>query len=136
MSLTKRRVAPFKNGDLAYLSSKNMSLPKGHTRKLIPKYIGPYKIIRNFGNNSYELDLPDCLKQWGMHPVFHSSLLRIHVPNDDQLFLRQQEMQVADFKETCSSTVASVSLAIWKDISLFVSIAHPGSTMEGLVLKD
>ena len=100
MSLTKRRVAPFKNGDLAYLSSKNMSLPKGHTRKLIPKYIGPYKIIRNFGDNSYELDLPDCLKQWGMHPVFHSSLLRIHVPNDDQLFLRQQEMQMADFRES------------------------------------
>ena len=77
-----------------------MSLLKGHARKLIPKHIGPYKTIRNFGNNSYELDLPDHLKQWGIHPVFHSSLLRIHVPNDDQLFPEQQEMQVADFGES------------------------------------
>ena len=37
---------------------------------------------------------------WCIHPVFHSSLLRIHVPNDDQLFLGWQEMQVANFGES------------------------------------
>ncbi|KAI0348860.1 hypothetical protein OH77DRAFT_1379976, partial [Trametes cingulata] len=42
----KRRPVPFTEGDLVYVSTKNMSLPKGHARKLAPKYIGPYKIVR------------------------------------------------------------------------------------------
>ncbi|KAJ2911785.1 hypothetical protein MD484_g8628, partial [Candolleomyces efflorescens] len=37
----KRRPAPFKTGDLVYLSAKNISFPKGLARKLIPRYIGP-----------------------------------------------------------------------------------------------
>ena len=82
----KRQTSPFKNGDLAYISTKNISLPKGQARKLAPQYIGPYKITEDYGNNSYKLDLPARLKQRGVHPVFHSSLLRIHVPNDDHLF--------------------------------------------------
>ena len=32
--------------------------------------------------------------------MFHSSLLRIHVPNNDQLFSGRQETQVADFGES------------------------------------
>ena len=32
------------------------------------------------------MNLPSHLKQRGVHYVFHSSLLRIHIPNDDQLF--------------------------------------------------
>ncbi|RPD70729.1 hypothetical protein L226DRAFT_469763, partial [Lentinus tigrinus ALCF2SS1-7] len=32
-------------GDLVYLSTKNLNMPKGRARKLLPKYIGPYKII-------------------------------------------------------------------------------------------
>jgi len=31
-----------KEGDLVYLSTKNLSLPKGRANKLMPKYIGPY----------------------------------------------------------------------------------------------
>ena len=96
----KRRITPFENSDLMYISTKNMSLHKGQAWKLIPKYIGPYKIIRDFGNNSYELNLPDRLKQREIHPTFHSSLLRVHVPNDDRLFLGQTETQVADFGDT------------------------------------
>jgi hypothetical protein len=95
----KRQVSPFKVEDLTYVSTKNMFLPKGHARKLIPKYIGPYKIVTDFGNNSYQLDLPARLKQRGIHPVFHSSLLCIHAPNDDRLFPGRLETQVADFGE-------------------------------------
>jgi len=66
-----------------YVSTKNMSLPKGHARKLAPKFIGP-----------------DRLRQQGIHSMFHSSLLRIHVPNNDRLFPGRQETQVADFGES------------------------------------
>ena len=95
----KHQTSPFKNGDLAYISTKNISFPKGQARKLVPRYIGPYKITEDYGNNSYKLDLPARLKQRSVHPVFHSSLLRIHVPNDDHLFPRRLETQVADFGE-------------------------------------
>jgi len=93
--------SPLTTGDLVYVSTKNISLPKGTVtaQKLTPKFIGPYKIIEDYHNNSYKIDLSSCLKQWGVHPVFHSSYLRIHVPNDDRLFPGRMEMQVADFRE-------------------------------------
>ena len=82
----KRQEVPFQEGDLVYLSTKNISFPKGLARKLIPKYIGPYKILRDFNNQSFWIELPSHLKQRGVHDIFHASLLRIHEPNDDQLF--------------------------------------------------
>ena len=82
----RRREVPFKTDDLVYLSTKNISLPKGTARKLVPKYVGPFRILKDFDNGSFRLALPARLKQRGIHDVFHSSLLRIHVPNDDRLF--------------------------------------------------
>ena len=32
-------------GDLVYLSTKNLSLPKGRAKKLVPRYIGLYKVV-------------------------------------------------------------------------------------------
>lgn len=69
----KRRPSPFESGDLIYLSTKNLNFPKGLARKLLPKYVGPYRIIEDFGNNSYRVDLPARLKQRGIHNVFHAS---------------------------------------------------------------
>ena len=100
----KRRLAPFRTGDLAYISIKNISLPRGQAQKLVqklvPKFIGPYQINRDFGNNSFEMDLPLCLCQQGIHPVFHLSLLWVHMLNDDHLFPGRLENQVADFGES------------------------------------
>jgi len=79
----KRRVEPFTKGDLVYLSTKNITFPKGLARKLIPKYIGPFKILKDFGNHSFQLELTPNLQKRGVHDVFHASLLRVHVPNDD-----------------------------------------------------
>ena len=71
----KRRPAPFAEGDFTYVSTQNMTLPKGRACKLSPKFIGPFKIIKDFGNNSFKIDLPSDLKRQGIHPIFHSSLL-------------------------------------------------------------
>jgi hypothetical protein len=57
----KRRPIPFKTGELVYLSSKNITFAKGLARKLIPKFIGPYKILEDFGNSFFRLDLPSHL---------------------------------------------------------------------------
>ena len=96
----KRRAAPFKTGELVYLSTKNISFAKGLARKLIPKFMGPYKILRDFDNSSFKLELPSHLKQRGVHDVFHSSLLCEHIPNDDRLFPGRMDTQIGTGPET------------------------------------
>jgi hypothetical protein len=89
----KRQMAPFKEDNLVYISSKNISF-KGLARKLIPKFLGPYKITRDFGNFSYKIELPPSLRKRGLHDVFHASLLRIHHPNDGRLFSGRSDAQI------------------------------------------
>ena len=43
---TRAKEKPFKVGDLAYLSTANLNLPKRRARKLVPKYIGPFKVTK------------------------------------------------------------------------------------------
>jgi len=95
----RRHASPFAKGDLVYISTKNITFPRGTVRKLVPKFVGPYRILEDYRNNSFKVELPDRLKQRGVHPVFHASLLRIHIPNDDRLFPGRLETQVADFEE-------------------------------------
>jgi hypothetical protein len=94
----RRQDAPFKEGDLVYLSTKNIAFTKGLARKFILKYMymGPYKITRDFYNQSFKIDLPSHLKQRGVHDVFHASLLRIHEPNDDRLFPGRMDTQIGE----------------------------------------
>ncbi|KAL7278559.1 hypothetical protein ACG7TL_007558 [Trametes sanguinea] len=95
----KRRQAEptFGIGDKVYLSTKNISMPKGRARKLIPKYIGPYAITACFPDTSnYVLDLPPELKARRVHPRFHVSLLRRHEPNDDAVFPSREALSYYD----------------------------------------
>jgi len=77
----------FKVGNLAYLSTANLNLPKHHAHKLAPKYIGPFRVTKAFPNSSnYELELSEELVARRIHPRFHVSLLRPFEPNDNTLF--------------------------------------------------
>ena len=80
-----RREEPhYEVGDLVYLSTKNLTIPKGRARKLVPKFIGPYKILEeNRETSSYKLELPENMS---IHPTFHVEVLRRHEPNDDNIF--------------------------------------------------
>jgi transposase InsO family protein len=63
-------------GDQVLLSATNVtadSQSNRPSRKLAPRYIGPYTIIERVGPVSYKLDLPADLP---IHPVFHISRLR------------------------------------------------------------
>ena len=91
----RRRPAPFKERDFVYVSTKNLSLPKNRSRKLMPKYIGPYEILKDYGNSTYRVKLPAELLRRGIHDAFHASLLRIHVPNDDRRFPGRDISQIA-----------------------------------------
>jgi hypothetical protein len=48
----KHQPIPFKAGNLVYISMKNIKFEKGLAHKLIPKFIGPYRILKDFDNNS------------------------------------------------------------------------------------
>jgi len=96
----KHQLVPFKEGDFVYLSTKNITFAMGLARKLIPKYMGPYKITQDFKNQLFKIELPIHLKKRGVHDVFHSSLLRIHVPNDDRLFPGRMDTQIGDGPDT------------------------------------
>ena len=51
-------------GDLVYLSTKNLNLPKRTARKLCPNYIGPYKAAKgDVSNSTYMLKLPVALQE-------------------------------------------------------------------------
>jgi hypothetical protein len=72
-----RREREFQVGDGVLLSTQNLNLkgPKDRTmaaRKLLPRFVGPFKVVRRVGQVAYELELPST---WRVHPVFHVSLL-------------------------------------------------------------
>ena len=55
----RRPEAPFAIRDKVYLSTENLTLPKGRSRKLMLKYIGLYKAMKSHPTESkYTLDLP------------------------------------------------------------------------------
>lgn len=96
----KRRSPELKiaEGSLVFLSTKNLNLPKNRARKLMPKFIGPYKVIKAKADTStYTLDLPPALKQRRIHPTFHVSLLRPYYASSDALFPNRMTPEPYDF---------------------------------------
>ena len=63
----RRDVVPFMVGSQMLLSTKNVRLKNPGARKLLPKWIGPFKLIKQVGKVAYQLDLPSNLK---LHDVF------------------------------------------------------------------
>jgi transposase InsO family protein len=96
-----RRDAPeYQEGQQVYLSTKNLSIPKGRSRKLAPRFIGPYRIIVVHNDSSnVTLDLPEDLKKRKVHPTFHASLIRAHIPNDDERFPKRDTQVLYDLGE-------------------------------------
>ena len=87
-----------KAGDLIYVSTKNLNLPKGRARKLCPKYVGPYKVLQTRPETSnYTLELLAALQECKIHPTFHMSLLRPYQVSNDTLFPNRAQPEPYDF---------------------------------------
>ena len=67
----------FEEGEYVLLNTKNLTLKNDQgtvaRAKLLPKYIGPYRVLRKVGKVAYELELPEACR---IHKVFHVSLLQ------------------------------------------------------------
>ena len=87
-------------GDHAYLSTQNLTLLKGRARKLVPKYIGPYKIVKAHNKAStVTLKLPPALIARRINPTFHMGLIQKFVANNDELFPSRDVKSFYDFRK-------------------------------------
>jgi hypothetical protein len=94
----RREDDTFATGDLVYVSTADLSLPKGRASKLLPKYVGPFKILEaQPRNSSYRIELPAQLRARNLHDRFHRSKLRPHHANDDALFPHREAHAFYDF---------------------------------------
>jgi hypothetical protein len=78
---THRRELEFEVGDQVLLNSKNIRIKTVGTKKLLPRFLGPFTVLKRIGSLAYELDLPASMPK--IHPVFHVSLLRPLKPGSD-----------------------------------------------------
>lgn len=122
-------------GDMVYLATKNLSFPKGRARKLVPKFIGPYKITEAHPEvSAYTLDLPQDLRERRIHPTFHVDLLRKHEANDALLFPQREarafyDMGIDDDQEWMVDEIVDHR---WtgKKLELLVRWTHDDTTWE------
>ncbi len=86
-------------GDLVYLSTKNLNLPKARAHKLCPKYIGPYKVQNTKKETSnYTLELPAALLKRRIHSTFHVNLLKPYQASNDAMFPDRSKLDVREYK--------------------------------------
>jgi hypothetical protein len=86
-----------------YLLTQNLTLPKGRARKLVPRYIGPYRVTEAHNKASMvTIELPDDLKNRRVSPTFHTNLVRRYIANNDDLFPKREAKSFYDFGATAN----------------------------------
>jgi hypothetical protein len=96
----RRRELSFEVGDFVYLKVSPMrGLRRFKIRgKLAPRFIGPFKILEERGEVTYQLKLPPQLSD--MHDVFHVSQLKKCLPVlEEQLPMKDLNAKDLSYQE-------------------------------------
>lgn len=85
----KKRYVQLSVGDLVWVHLKKERLPKGKYTKLMQRKVGPCQILKKYGQNAYEIQLPPDL---GLSPIFNVCDLTLFKGSDNE---GEEPMQVA-----------------------------------------
>ena len=75
-----RKEIKLEPGDLVWLYLRKDRFPKAHKSKLMPRVVGPYKIIEKINDNTYKLELPP---EFGVSPTFNILDLKPYLGEDE-----------------------------------------------------
>ena len=85
----RHTVMEFKVGDFVKLSTKHL---KFKSRKLSPRWIGPFKVLERIGSQAYRIALPN--KYFRLHDVFPIQLLEpYHRRKDDDSLMSMPDLE-------------------------------------------
>ena len=99
-----RRLLQLKVGDQVLLSTEGLQLRSG-MHKLTARYIGPFTVIGNVGDNAITLELPPLLG--ALHPTFNISRLKVYRDGRSLFPTRPQRFNQPPAVATDTNGVAS-----------------------------
>ena len=71
----------FAVGDLVVLNTRNLSIKHPTARgKLLPRWVGPFKVLALVGKNAVKLALPSWLSR--IHHTVHVSIIKVYHPRN------------------------------------------------------
>ncbi|XP_057444246.1 uncharacterized protein LOC130736427 [Lotus japonicus] len=91
----RRKPLEFEEGDHVFLRA-NQIIGIGRSiksKKITPKYLGPYQILRKVGTSAYQVALPPSLSN--LHDVFHVSQTKKYIPYPSQV-IRPEHIQLKE----------------------------------------
>ena len=81
----KRFFCEFEMGDKVFWQVPNrFGFKLGKSRKLSPRFCGPFEVLKMIGQVAYKLKLHE---DWNIHNVFHLGLLRKYVSDPQHILL-------------------------------------------------
>ena len=126
-----RRFLEFQEGESVFLKISPIRgvMRFGKSRKLSPRYVGPFEILKRVGEVAYQLALPPTLTS--THDVFHVSMLKKYNPdgshkidykdleNREDMSYVEKPVKILDQKEkVLRSKIIQMVKVLWRNHAL------------------